>query len=317
MTRFAIGLGSNEGDRLANLRFGLEGLESLGSISGVSSLYETEPVGGPEQGPYLNAVALLDSELESDALLSGLHEIEAEAGRVRKERWGPRTLDLDIVTSDGPQVDHERLTIPHPRALEREFVLRPLAEVWADADIGDAVSAAQGLQKLDGQGVDLLRRNWRDDSDLWIGWVLVSVQMFWFVGIGLVFAIDGQLPRDRVELTHIVGGVFAFGGIALALWASRRLGPALKAVPAPAEGSDLVDTGPYALARHPIYGGIVLFLMGTALILDSVIGLVLTLVLAGFFAVKSSYEERLLRARHASYRSYSRRVRQRFIPFLF
>jgi 2-amino-4-hydroxy-6-hydroxymethyldihydropteridine diphosphokinase len=317
VTRYAIGLGSNEGDRLANLRFGLEGLESLGSISGISALYETEPVGGPEQPPYLNAVVVLDSDREPGRLLAGLHDIEAEAGRVRKKRWGPRTLDLDIVASDARAVEEEGLEIPHPRADEREFVLRPLTELWPGADVGGGVTAAQGLRRLDDQGVDLLRRHWRDDSDLWIGWVLVSVQVLWFAGIGLVLVADGGLPQDEIDLTRIVGGLVALIGIVLALSASRRLGSSITAVPEPAKGSDLVETGPYALARHPIYGGIVLFLVGAALLLESVIGLVLTIGLAGFFTFKSSYEERRLRARHAGYRSYSRRVRHRLIPFLF
>ena len=317
MTRYAIGLGSNEGDRLANLRLGLEGLESLGSVVRISSLYETEPVGGPEQSPYLNSVVLLDSNTDPEALLDGLHEIEAKAGRVRKVRWGPRTLDLDIVTSDGPPVDDERLEIPHPRADEREFVLRPLAEVWPDAAIRGEVNAAEALGELGDQGVDLLRRLWRDDSDLWVGWLLVSIQMIWFIGIGLAFAVDGGLPEDQVEFTHIVGGLVAFIGIVLALSASRRLGTSLKAVPEPAEGFELIESGPFAMARHPIYGGIVLFLAGTSLFLDSVIGLVLTLGLAGFFTLKSSYEERRLRARHAGYWGYRRRVRHRLIPFLF
>lgn len=317
MTRYAIGLGSNEGDRLANLRLGLEGLESLGSVSGISSLYETEPVGGPEQSPYLNAVVVLDSQLEPDALLSSLQEIEADAGRMRKVRWGPRTLDLDIVTSDGSRVQDDRLQIPHPRAREREFVLRPLAEIWQEADVGGEVTAAQSLRQLDDQGVDRLRRHWRDDSDLWIGWLLVSVQMVWFIGIGLAFAADGELPEGEVEFTHIVGGLVAFIGIVLALSASRRLGPSLKAVPEPAEDFELIETGPFAMARHPIYGGIILFLTGTALFLDSIIGLFLTLGLAGFFILKSSYEERRLRARHAGYRGYRNRVRHRLVPFLF
>ena len=315
MTRYAIGLGSNEGDRLANLRFGLEALESIGSLHRISSLYETEPVGGPEQLPYLNAVVLFESDLEPPTLLSELHRIEAEAGRVRRVRWGPRTLDLDIITSNGPDVESEHLEIPHPRADEREFVLRPLAEIWPDADVGGG-GAAQALEQLDDQGVELLRRHWRDDSDRWVGWLLVSIQMAWFVGIGLSFAVDGSLPSEDVEFTRVVGAFVALVGIVLAFSASRRLGPSLTAVPEPAEGSALVETGPYAMARHPIYGGIVIFLLGTALFLDSVFGLVLIVGLAGFFVLKSTYEERRLRARHAGYRSYSRRVRYRLIPFV-
>lgn len=316
MTRYAIGLGSNEGDRLAHLRFGREGLESSGDIVGVSSLYETEPVGGPDQPPYLNAVVILDSRLSPVELLTKLHEIESDAGRVRRVRWGPRTLDLDIVASDGPDVEDEQLVIPHPRAREREFVLRPLAELWPDAELG-GITAAEALDRVGGQDVDLVRRHWSDDSDRWVGWLLVSVQMIWFIGIALAFAADGTLPEDSVEFTHVVGGLMALVGIVLALSASRRHGASLTAVPEPVDEVDLIETGPYAMARHPIYGGIILFLTGTALFLDSVLGFVLSVGLAAFFAFKSAYEERRIRAKHAGYRAYSRRVRHRLIPFVF
>lgn len=315
MTRFAVGLGSNEGDRLGHLRAALQRLDDELDLVKVSSLYETEPVGGPEQGPFLNAVVVVDTRSTPHELLALLHQIESDAGRQRVKRWGPRTLDLDVITSDGPDVLSQDLVIPHPRADEREFVLRPLAEVWPSAPLGDQ-QAAEALRMVDAQGVDLLRRQWRDDSDRWLGWVLVSIQMLWFVAIALAFAGDGGLPAQPVRFTHILGGGVAFVGLIFALWASRKLGPALTAVPEPVSGSHLVETGPYALARHPIYGGILLFLGGTSLFLDSVLGLILVVGLAIFFLFKSSYEERRLRARYAEYRAYRRRVRHRLIPFL-
>lgn len=316
MTRYAIGLGSNEGDRLAHLRFAVDKIESLGSVVAVSSLYETAPVGGPPQDPFLNAVVVLDAEPGPEEMLSRLQAIEREAGRVRKDRWGPRMLDLDIVAWEGPPVATEDLIIPHQRASEREFVLAPLSEVWPNARVGD-VTASSALSEIDHQGVDKLRRSWLDDRDAWVGIALVSVQLAWFVGIGLAFAYDGSLPAGTVGFTHVAGAVIAFVGIVLAYWASRRLGPGLKAVPEPAEGAALIETGPYALARHPIYGGVVLFLGGTALFLDSVAGLLLTVGLAGLFFVKTTYEERRLRVRYAGYRAYRQRVSNRLIPYVF
>jgi 2-amino-4-hydroxy-6-hydroxymethyldihydropteridine diphosphokinase len=95
-------------------------------------VYETVPVGGPPQPDYLNAVVLADVTIPARDLLDRLHEVEAAFDRVRKVRWGPRTLDIDIITVAGEQSDDPDLTLPHPRAHERAFVLAP----WHDADPG-------------------------------------------------------------------------------------------------------------------------------------------------------------------------------------
>ena len=314
MTRFALGLGSNQGDRLGHLRAALGQLETHTEVVAVSSLYETEPVGGPEQAPFLNAVVVVSTDMSAHDLLSVLHRIEDEAGRKRVERWGPRTLDIDIVAGEVPDLESPNLVIPHPRAAGREFVLRPLNDVWPTAKVG-GTTANEALAVIGDQGVDLLRRHWRDDSDRWVGWALVGIQLAWFLAIALALAGDGSLP-ETVGWTDILGGGLTLVGLVFALWASRQLGPALTAVPEPLSNSELVESGPYALARHPIYGGIVLFLAGTALFLESVLGLGLVLGLAVFFLVKSSYEERRLRARYADYRAYRHRVRHRLIPFL-
>ncbi len=152
MTRYAIGLGSNLGDRLAHLRFAFEGLGELGWVGAVSSLYESAPVGGPAQDPFLNAVVIVESDLDPLVLLDRLQEIENQTGRVRRTRWGPRTLDLDIVSSDGDLVSEEALDIPHPRAAEREFVLRPLAEVWPQARVAPDTPASEALRTVDNHG---------------------------------------------------------------------------------------------------------------------------------------------------------------------
>lgn len=120
-------MGSNLGDRVGYLRFGLE---RLSRVVAKSQVFETDPVGGPDnQGPYLNMVAVIDTELDPYALLRRLLEIEAEADRVRVVRWGPRTLDLDILFWDDARIDSAELCVPHPRYAERRFVLEPLAEV--------------------------------------------------------------------------------------------------------------------------------------------------------------------------------------------
>lgn len=163
MTRYAIGLGSNQGDRLAHLQAGIRLISELGDVEAVSGLYQTDPIGGPEQGAYLNAVAVLSSPLDPAALLDGLHQIEAGRGRVREEKWGPRTLDLDIVASDVSWAEAPR--IPHPRAAEREFVLRPLVEVWAEAEVSPGLTAVRALADLDPQGVELVSQDWLPEMD--------------------------------------------------------------------------------------------------------------------------------------------------------
>ena len=142
MTRTFVSVGSNLGDRRAYLR---DAVDSLPDVVAVSSVFETDPVGGPgNQGAYLNIVVQLDTELTPSALLSVCHRIESAAHRVRDERWGPRTLDLDIIWMDGVTMDQARLTIPHPRWKERKFVLAPLRELAPDLVTAQEVEIADG-----------------------------------------------------------------------------------------------------------------------------------------------------------------------------
>jgi 2-amino-4-hydroxy-6-hydroxymethyldihydropteridine diphosphokinase len=145
MTRYAVGLGSNLGDRRNHLITALAELAELGTVAAVSGLYETEPVGGPGQPSFLNAVAVVESSLEPAELLAELHRIESGHGRVREERWGPRTLDLDLIATEGEPVSMSFVEVPHPRSGERRFVLEPLVEVWPDAMVSGGVSAAEAL----------------------------------------------------------------------------------------------------------------------------------------------------------------------------
>jgi 2-amino-4-hydroxy-6-hydroxymethyldihydropteridine diphosphokinase len=125
--RAFLGLGSNLGDRRAHLR---EAVAALPDVVAVSPVYETSPVGGPEgQGPYLNCVVELQTELEPRELLAVAQRLEAAAGRERKERWGPRTLDVDVLLVDDLTVEEPDLVVPHPRMWERRFVLVPLADL--------------------------------------------------------------------------------------------------------------------------------------------------------------------------------------------
>ncbi len=136
MTDACVGLGSNLGDRAASLR---EALRRLGLCEGirvvaVSSFLETDPVGGPPGQPrFLNAAARLCVELSAETLLERLLAVEDALGRVRAERWGPRTIDLDLLLYGDAVLRSERLTVPHPRMHERLFVLQPLAEIAPQA----------------------------------------------------------------------------------------------------------------------------------------------------------------------------------------
>jgi 2-amino-4-hydroxy-6-hydroxymethyldihydropteridine diphosphokinase len=125
-----LALGSNLGDRMANLQLGIEALDGGGIVlAAVSGVFETAPVGGPLQDNYLNAVVLAGSALPAGQVLARCAAAESAAGRVRTVRWGPRTLDVDIITCDDETSDEQDLTLPHPRAHERAFVLAPWLEV--------------------------------------------------------------------------------------------------------------------------------------------------------------------------------------------
>jgi 2-amino-4-hydroxy-6-hydroxymethyldihydropteridine diphosphokinase len=151
--RVALALGANLGDRTRTLRAALAEIAATPGVRlvAVSSAYETDPVGGPPgQPPYLNAVAVADSELDPAALLARAHQVEAAHGRVRDVRWGPRTLDIDVLAVGELTSDEPELTLPHPRAHERGFVLVPWAEVDPSfvvpgrGEVGDLLAALGG-----------------------------------------------------------------------------------------------------------------------------------------------------------------------------
>ena len=156
MTRAFLGLGTNVGDRLGHLVTAVAAIEDAVAVSGV---YETEPVGGPDQGRYLNVVVELDTRRSARELLAQGQALEADAGRVREVRWGPRTLDVDVLWVDGETVDEPDLEVPHPRMFERAFVMVPLAELAPDLAGGwagdqDGVRRLGDWQELVARGLE-------------------------------------------------------------------------------------------------------------------------------------------------------------------
>jgi 2-amino-4-hydroxy-6-hydroxymethyldihydropteridine diphosphokinase len=149
--RAALALGANLGDRTATMQAAVAELaETPGvRVAAVSTVYETTPVGGPPgQPPYLNAVVVVDTDLEPADLLRRAHEVEAAHGRVRDERWGPRTLDVDLLAVGDVRSGAPELTLPHPRAHERAFVLVPWAEVDPTFPVSGLGTVSELLDRL-------------------------------------------------------------------------------------------------------------------------------------------------------------------------
>ena len=159
----AVALGSNLGDRMANLDRAAGRLEGLGRLAALSPVYETAPAGGVPQGPYYNAAAVLETRLGAEALLDGLLEIERGMGRVRGERWGPRLIDLDLILHGRTVLRTDAVTVPHPRYRERRFVLAPLVDAWPEARDPDGTPAADLLARA----ADLKVRRLEDPDGRW------------------------------------------------------------------------------------------------------------------------------------------------------
>jgi 2-amino-4-hydroxy-6-hydroxymethyldihydropteridine diphosphokinase len=151
-----VALGSNLGDRFDYLQKAINEINSLLDIeiSEISSVYETLPVGGPEQGNYLNAVITLNTKFEAEELLLKLLLIELNLGRQREIAWGPRTIDLDLIWFEDQTINLKNLVLPHPRAHERCFVIKPWLEIEPKANIGNT-EIQEFLKDLDCSGVNL------------------------------------------------------------------------------------------------------------------------------------------------------------------
>ena len=150
-------MGSNLGDRLGTLQGCVHAISGLPEtdVLAVSPVYETAPVGGPAQPDYLNAVLIVATGLTPQDLLAATQRIEAGFGRIRAERFGPRTLDIDLIAYDDLTMDTLELALPHPRALERAFVLLPLAELVPERHIS-GVRIKDALARADQTGIEKL-----------------------------------------------------------------------------------------------------------------------------------------------------------------
>jgi len=164
-----LGLGSNLGNRAANLRMALRYLPPLARIEEVSSLYETAPLGGEEQPPFYNAVCRISTGLGPEALLRHLKQIEFAIGRRPGPRWGPRPIDLDILLCGDRVLEREGLIVPHPLLAERAFVLVPLAELAPDLrhpvlgkPVGELLSALDEAALSGVRRIEL--RGWEEES---------------------------------------------------------------------------------------------------------------------------------------------------------
>jgi 2-amino-4-hydroxy-6-hydroxymethyldihydropteridine diphosphokinase len=153
-----IAIGSNQGNPVEQVKQAIKSLKQLpdSELLSVSSLYSSTPMGPQNQPDYINAVASIKTDLTPLELLGQIQAIELRQGRVRKEeRWGPRTLDLDIILFGNQVIQSERLTIPHYGMKEREFVLYPLAEIAPDLVLPDGSHLSQLLLTIDRNGLSV------------------------------------------------------------------------------------------------------------------------------------------------------------------
>ena len=143
-----IALGANIGNPEEQMKLAIAMLREATDVIALSSIYTTEPVGGPEQPNYLNAICITESELPAADLLALLHGIEKTLGREHVERWGPRTIDLDLIQYGTILSSAQELELPHPRAHERKFVLEPWLEVEPDAILLTHGKVSELLEQL-------------------------------------------------------------------------------------------------------------------------------------------------------------------------
>ena len=311
MPKVAISLGSNLGDRLANLRFAIERISRSFSLTAVSSLYLTAPVGGPAQDDFLNAVALIDSDQPPLEILGQLQGIEAAAGRVRNERFGPRTLDLDLIAVEGISWASADLELPHPRSHQRRFVVEPLTEVWPEASLSGG-PAASLLTTVRGQQVVRLADSWLTGPIHFVekGAPWVAAQFVLLIAIAVFVVVSGAWPPagwSWLGLIPIGAGLFFIGA------GAKELGDAFTAMPTPRQAK-LAQGGVYRVVRHPIYLGLLLGAIGAVILWRAWWSFLLVGVLAGFFWLKARFEEQRLRVIYPEYADYAGDVRATILP---
>lgn len=147
--KIVFALGSNLGERAENLEAAVARLNEIVEITHLSTFYETDPVGGPDQPDYLNAVAIAEGEVDPQQLILDVLNIEKDLGRVREVKWGARIIDIDIITIDDLLITSPNLTLPHPLAHTRSFVLEPWFEIDPHAQIPGKGGVAELLASLE------------------------------------------------------------------------------------------------------------------------------------------------------------------------
>lgn len=155
--RAYLGIGGNIGDRAANIEFAVDMLKKSEfiEVKKTSSLYETEPVGYVDQDWFMNVVVEIETTMSPYELLEYCQSIESELKRIRLIRWGPRTIDVDILLYEGYESSDETLTVPHPRMTERAFVMVPLYEINSDIEIAGK-NISEWMESLEGEEINKL-----------------------------------------------------------------------------------------------------------------------------------------------------------------
>ncbi|HEY5578460.1 MAG TPA: 2-amino-4-hydroxy-6-hydroxymethyldihydropteridine diphosphokinase [Acidimicrobiia bacterium] len=321
MTRVAVGLGSNLGDPGRQLQEARRRLQEVGEVVAVSSIYQTEAI-GPPQADYLNMVMLLETELPPGELMARLLGIERSMGRQRRERLGPRVIDLDLLLFGDRTIEESGLKVPHPRMLERRFVLEPLMEVWPDARLPDGRPVADFLPLVAGQRVGQVPRvipvTWptaRMRFRARGGWFVV-IQLTLFALVVAAAVVFPETPSRWGGWSRWLGGVLAGAAIGMGLAGLASLGRSLTPLPAPGPGARFTDRGIYGLVRHPIYGALILGFPGLAIWQSSLPAFVLSVGLIPLHWYKARFEESLLVAAYRDYEAYRTRVRRRFLPWV-
>jgi len=221
VTRVNVGIGSNLGDRLAHLEAGLAGIAQVGTVLDGSSIYETVPVGEVEQGPFLNAVISIETDLGPREVLEALLAIEQTRDRNRDVRWGPRTLDLDLLTFGEVVVDEPGLTVPHPEIRNRRFVLVPL--IQADPRVrDDGGPFARALEGVRSQEIRRASGPLHPDGTRW----LVGLED----AIDLTSTKDGWTFRNHSDWANSSGDMFGAYLSAASLLAIRSVAPLMSPI---------------------------------------------------------------------------------------